>query len=679
MSNLYSHNKEIFDGILKSMSDGHKKIGYTEATGLGKSFVFMELCKTVFLAKRVLYVVPKLCISEAITFYKEYNFLSTYVDFTTYAMFNSEDKVLEYAEKYDVLFADECHHLISDIQGCNVDICGSLIADKADGFYFGMTASYTIDGVNIMGKFFDTTIYGNDIYDAIMSGIYPKMDYCVAIPDTYDIPKNLTVKYNIDCTKSMLKSILSDKDVHKVLAFYPNKKELLYNMRDMGEVFKGYKIFVVYHGDFSTKENLKTVSDFNDYEGDCILASISMLLEGVHAKDVDCALIYRNVSKLHTLEQLVGRLFFYGMKKSPLIIDVTGSVSLFNKSELNVSRGCGTKRVISNIREIFNPNCSQYCSIDFLEAVAESRKSRYIFDYSECFDGSYRGINYPVSASELSKVLGVSLHLIITRYNISDKFNLIVDYVLDEFKKRRNPLNYVLEEPYGWVEPFNGRNEFIKIFPKHWSEEFFQLIPDSKSITIYDLLDYCMDRLERKDLGENLFKCPAEGWRGLNWSSIKELSSIIYVKTQDLLKSYRVIEDMYADNTDVDKLSLALEYAVDNFSVWKLFFEYRGIGPCKTYIDIADCLGITAATLHRIKRKVIFSDNAKAIIDYVLDEYFLFSKEHRGIKPCATYSDIDRQLGVRRRGFTARYLYDHKDKTVLDAIDYAFDVYLKSK
>lgn len=52
MAELYKHNKEIYDGIMSAIADGHHKIGYTEATGLGKSFVFAELCNTVLRIRR---------------------------------------------------------------------------------------------------------------------------------------------------------------------------------------------------------------------------------------------------------------------------------------------------------------------------------------------------------------------------------------------------------------------------------------------------------------------------------------------------------------------------------------------------------------------------------------------------------------------------------------------------
>lgn len=52
MSNLYPHNQEIYDGIIRAVADGYKKIGYTEATGLGKSFVFIELCKTILRVRK---------------------------------------------------------------------------------------------------------------------------------------------------------------------------------------------------------------------------------------------------------------------------------------------------------------------------------------------------------------------------------------------------------------------------------------------------------------------------------------------------------------------------------------------------------------------------------------------------------------------------------------------------
>ena len=674
MSSLYSHNQEIYDGIIRAIADGYKKIGYTEATGLGKSFVFIELCKTIFKGKRILYVVPKVCISEAITFYKEYEFISDYVDFTTYAMFNSEDKALEFAEKYDVLVADECHHLLSDIQGCNVDICGSLISDKVGGFYLGMTASYLVKGENVLNKFFDYVYYGNDLYNAIIKGLFPKMNYCISLPDLDKIVETFAIKYNIDCSKSMISKILLENTVHKVLMFFSNKFELLANLNYIDTILNGYKVFTLYSGELSTKENMKVLSDFNDCSEDCVLLSVSMLLEGVHVKGVDCAIIYRNVTQLHTLEQLIGRLFHYGMNKSPLVIDVTSACNLFisdgSKNTNTGKEGIGGK---FKFKDVINPICGSYKVVDFVEDYLKSLHWYYVNGYRGIYsnsisslsealgipsyvlknyyyknkvksvndlidyyldvykygimeypdrEGSYRGIKYPISVVDLSERLKITENILRKYiYSTSNVFTNIVDFYLDGYKSK---IKWRIDKPYKGIPIFSTKDEFYSIassigLSMSWIKDCREGATD-----IYDVLDKVIIKRDAYKEGYKLsgelksFWVSTTEYRGIVWETKKELAQKLGVTSSYL---YIIKQRLYESAGDNITVCSIIDYFLDSKNRnLALKEEYRGVKPFKNQSEFGRLVGISFTITRRIIKKYNIS-NGRELVDCYYDKY----------------------------------------------------------
>ena len=69
---LLPHNQKLFDEIMELINNGEHSIFYSEATGLGKSFIFMSLVNELFLGKKVLYIVPKIAIWDNMNEYKEF-------------------------------------------------------------------------------------------------------------------------------------------------------------------------------------------------------------------------------------------------------------------------------------------------------------------------------------------------------------------------------------------------------------------------------------------------------------------------------------------------------------------------------------------------------------------------------------------------------------------------------
>ena len=205
--NLLPHNKELYNKIVEKINKGERSIFYSQATGLGKSFIFMKLVEEYFQGKKIMYVVPKIAIWDNMEHYKEYQKLNADIDMKTFAFFNKYEPNI--VDKYDVVFVDECHHLFSSIQGNNVT---QLMNDMlTNGKYvFGLTATPYVKGKFVDEEYFNTSCYGLDIYDAIEAELLPKIDLGIALTDDVDIPNNLRETFSISGTKSMLEQLIAD-------------------------------------------------------------------------------------------------------------------------------------------------------------------------------------------------------------------------------------------------------------------------------------------------------------------------------------------------------------------------------------------------------------------------------------------------------------------------------------
>ena len=193
---LLPHNKTLYEDILRELENGERSIFYSQGTGLGKSFIFMKLVHDYFKDARVLYIVPKNAIWNNVCHYKEFAYIADRVTLATFTTFNRYPNNNISCADYDVVFVDECHHMLSDVQGKNVK---KFLDDMVswDKHVFGMTATPEIEGVFVDEECFDVSCYGLDMFEAIEQGLMPKMDIAIGIKEEIDIPDNLREKYSI--------------------------------------------------------------------------------------------------------------------------------------------------------------------------------------------------------------------------------------------------------------------------------------------------------------------------------------------------------------------------------------------------------------------------------------------------------------------------------------------------
>lgn len=364
---LLAHNEMLYNKIVKELIRGNRKIFYSEATGLGKSFIFMKLVKEVFSDSRILYIVPKNAIWENLIHYSDFKLLNgCNISYRTFTSFNHYDFNDEELSSYDVVFVDECHHMLSEIQGANV---ASYLNDVVSngGFAFGMTATPYFNGEFVDEKYFTTACYGYDVLEAVEHGLFPKIDMALADINLDEVPNDLKAQFSITGTKTLLEQILDDySDVTHWLAYFTNKEELESNYEELRKLFPDYRILKLYEGCGNPRDIIREFEESNDK---VILLSISMLLEGMHLDNVGGVLLYRNVVTDSTYLQIYGRLCKLGAEKSPVFVDITNSIlNIRNIDKFKSSMYTGERKSYEK-KDLFDVTSKGYKTIELSEAL----------------------------------------------------------------------------------------------------------------------------------------------------------------------------------------------------------------------------------------------------------------------------------------------------------------------
>lgn len=321
---LFEHNYLIYKQVQEALKKASNVI-IMQGTGLGKSYVAKELIENDYKDKRVLFIVPKHAISEHL---KEEDVInSNNVDWWVNNAFNSDEKILEALDNYDIFFIDECHHLGSEIYGRNLLTLIALVSDTRDKKVIGLTATPVRSCDNVYVRdFFDEGILGLTAFDAIEAKLMPPIEYLVCFTD---INPNAIKKYNIkidyESSEAFLKDIVDNNPADRWLIYFGSIKEMHRQRELVKNLFPGYEIIEISSHDRNV--SLKNIPEDRPF----VVCSVDMLLEGVHLPEVKRIILFRNVTSLTVFQQIIGRIS--NIKKQskftevdiPLIIDTTRS------------------------------------------------------------------------------------------------------------------------------------------------------------------------------------------------------------------------------------------------------------------------------------------------------------------------------------------------------------------
>jgi len=611
---LLPHNQKLYNQIVEQMNNGEHSIFYSEGTGLGKSYVFMKLVEEQFKGQSILYIVPKIAIWDNLKHYKEFEEMETVVGFTTFAAFNTypNDNIL--CENYDVVFIDECHHMLSDIQGKNVkQFHDDLIA--AGKYVFGMTATPEIDGVFVDEECFDVSCYGLDMYEAIEQGLMPKMDIAIGIKEDLDIPSNLREKYSITGTQTLLDKVLSDyQRVTHWLAYFTTKEELEQNESEMHKLFPEYKILKIYQGCGDSS----VIEEFENSEIPVILMSVSMFFEGMHLKNVGGVLLYRNVKKSHTYAQILGRLCAIGQKFAPVMVDVTGSILRMQQFRIpKSSRVEEGRRKTYTRKDIFDVTSKDYELLQDIEAFLRPAIKEY------------RGVTWRNQIELSSKLAGAST---CASYLFKNPTKTEEDWIDLQLK----------DSSY---EEFiaNGRAGYYVVDGMKYSS-----ISDvERQLGVYnDCIAGYLRAHEESTLREAV-KLVKEG----------TLGKAIRNKEEEVYKGYRIHKiRLLAEDLGITEKALSGQLSESGLSIKEFIDQkvYRGVILNAVWIAQLVRRGYDANTIKNKRRQ---GHSVRACIDFALDEMYTY----RGVQ-LGTLQNVAKQINIpwqtvesiyKERGFTS--------------------------
>jgi len=597
---LLPHNQIMVDDIECVMAEGIRKIFFSEACSLGKTFIFMYLVNKYFKDKKVLYICPTYYIWKQVKSNEEFKNIEHCVDMCCYAAFNN---IKEHHFEYDVYFIDEAHHLFSDIQGSNIaSVINTLIENNKDAYAFGMTATPYHENKMVGNAFFDVSIMGKDIFQAVKEKLLQPITYAIAIDDVVKTVRenpemqemeDAAILYNIDTTKMTIENIMNDFSyVNHWLLYFPLIQELEENIEYFKKHFPDYKVFVLH----SEIECENVLDEFEAYEGKAILASVGMILEGVHPKTVHGVLSYRNVHSYNLFMQMIGRLGVMSRDIKPVFVDIYKSYRNIRPPINNpiVIDDCHEIKFANGEKVVKNTECmlihsSVYEILNFSNLLEKLDNSHQEY--------SYRGITW-ISDYDLSRKLGKKNTYVFCRKSKGLSYEQIIDRILDSKPKE--------ERSYRGITWINGKDLSRKLF----KSDSYVNMHKRKGLSYEQIIDQVLDGKYKT-------------YRGITWESDNDLS-IKLGKHKNYVSLYK-------------SKGLSYEQIIDQVLDYKPN-EYRGItwendkdlsiklGKCKDYVNT-----------HKNRNGLSYEQ----IIDRILDSK---PNEYRGIT-WESDSDLSRKLG----------------------------------
>ena len=320
MIDLLPHNIPTYEELCKQM-ENHNKCALVQATGTGKSYIIAKYLEEH--PGKSLILVP----TNAIGSQWEKLLSRTECDFTvdTYQGMSAH---IDDEANYDIVVADEMHHLGSDVWG-NAFI--NRFMQNVSQKVIGTTATeirYLDNSRDMVEELFDgVAARGCDLKTAIEKGILPTFTYVSVwygndkdyeeYADKAKKIKDKTAKEQVlgklELCKQNQKSIeqaikenLSDEP-HKIIVFLNSVDSMDNTEKAIKKAFSAKKTYKINSRMKKGTVN-KNISDFeNDNKRTTILYAIDMLNEGVHIDGVDVVAFLRTTESPAIYFQQLGR------------------------------------------------------------------------------------------------------------------------------------------------------------------------------------------------------------------------------------------------------------------------------------------------------------------------------------------------------------------------------------
>lgn len=347
MIELLDHNKETYKRLCDVLEENNK-CALVQATGTGKSYIAGKYIEEH--AITVLILVPTNAIADA--WEELLAGTEKEVNIITYRSFAKKPQ--NYLD-YDVVIADEMHHLGSDVWGKKF-VEAYLQSEKHK--IIGLTATeirYLDNSRDMAEEIFENIrVDGCDLPTAINTGVLPTFKYVSALycdesdfdewkekaGKIKDIKTQTELKGRLDvCIKNMVSvkqavnKNLND-DYKKIIVFLNNVESKETALEMFRDVFPTVNFYDVDHSKQRTANN-EQIRKFKADKNGAVLFAVDMLNEGIHIKGTDCVIMFRKTVSPQVYLQQLGRGLASGTDKMPVIFDFVGNThNIVSKSKV---------------------------------------------------------------------------------------------------------------------------------------------------------------------------------------------------------------------------------------------------------------------------------------------------------------------------------------------------------
>lgn len=409
---LLRHNQIVYNEAVQCVRDGIHDILITQDTGTGKSYICVELLKTIFKNKKVLYIVPKWSIAENFKGVEGFSEVESNIEFATYNSFTNDFITNMYFTAYDIFVVDEAHHLGSDRYGNNILNLLNKVKVSNNKYFIGLTATPVREDKIDVSKFFSKRIQGITLFECIQAELINPFDYIVCSSNFIDSYRELIfrniinidgerLKYKYDFTNSrtLLTSIVKENSRNKWIVYFHSYEKLSENKQMLKEIFSGYKVIEFHSYTDNDNEIIKEVRNSEKV----VILTMDMLSEGVHISGVEGIILFRNVGSLVLFRQILGRVSSMNKNYNPIVIDCTNvAMRMLRKLDRVQRESASKERKFYEKHEnigIFNVKLDNKDYFDIMSIICKMSDG---FEYNGKYFSSYNEFceSYKLSASD---------------------------------------------------------------------------------------------------------------------------------------------------------------------------------------------------------------------------------------------------------------------------------------
>lgn len=430
MIQLMEHNKETYKRLCDVL-ENNNKCALVQATGTGKSYIAGKYIEEH--AETALILVPTNAISDA--WEELLAGTGKEIDIITYQAFAREPR--NYLD-YDLVIADEMHHLGSDVWGKKFV---ETYLQSENHKIIGLTATeirYLDNSRDMAEEIFENIrVDGCDLPAAINTGVLPTFKYVSALycdesdfdewkekaGKIKDIKTQTELKGRLDvCIKNMVsvKQAVNENltdDYKKIIVFLNNVESKETALEMFRDVFPTANFYNVDYSKQRTANN-KQINKFKADSNRAVLFAVDMLNEGIHIKGTDCVIMFRKTVSPQVYLQQLGRGLASGTDKMPVIFDFAGNVENVRLRDSNEYKE--TSEIEPVIKEINNKLETdkkiiiQYYAKEICEILREI-SCLFYNSWTEWEDNYLKEYYGKILVSEIQKTVKRSKNSIITR------------------------------------------------------------------------------------------------------------------------------------------------------------------------------------------------------------------------------------------------------------------------